>query len=191
MKATAKDIQALATNVKAKGVDLADLAAGHGLAVNFDIAALEGLSENGRAALYGALKALDKASTKANEGGEDEDEAARAAMKANAAAAAAAAQPVAMTPEKIQAMIDAGIQKGLQANRKAEIIGRLAANSACVIKAEDLQVMSLEGLTALEQSLRPTDYSGAAAGLGELIANSDGGGLAPPACLMAAPTTKN
>jgi hypothetical protein len=153
------DIAALATNLKTKGVDLSDLK------VNFDLAELTKMDDAGRAAIYGALKALEKASAKAA-AEPPADDAAKVAANATA-------QPITMG--QLQTMIANGIAVGIAAElpkavaslktelqtnaRKAEVIARLMANEGNAFTQPELEAMSI-------------DYSGAAAGAG-YAANAD------------------
>jgi hypothetical protein len=185
MKPTAKEIATLATNLQARGVQI------EGMATNFNIADLEALSETGRAALYGALKALEKAAMKppAGEGGEGEESGKKPAANA---------QPQGITVEQLGTMIGNAVRKEvgalkselLVAGRRADVTARLLANSANTLTEAELQAMSVESLEKIDKALRPTDFSGAAGGpgVGGFSAN-ESAPLVSPAALFA-PVTK-
>lgn len=78
--------------------------------------------------------------------------------------------PKAMTEADIQKLIANGVAEGVKAEiRRIEVMGKLATNSANKLTEDQMKAMSVEQLEAVEQMIRPADYSGA----GGFAANSD------------------
>lgn len=162
-------------------VALAERLRANGLQVNFDVAELEKMSDAGRAAVMGALRALEKAASaaagKANEddeetppsGNEDDEEA--EAMKRNAALPKTAAELATFITNTVtQAVAKAVPAQIAEAQRRANVQAALLANSANVLTVEDMAAMPVEVLEKIEKSIRPADYSGA--GGAPMVANT-------------------
>lgn len=78
--------------------------------------------------------------------------------------------PKAMTEADIQKLIANGVAEGVKSEiRRIEVLGKLATNSANKLTEDQMKAMSVEQLEAVEQMIRPADYSGA----GGFAANSD------------------
>lgn len=164
MKASEIVAAALAINKR-----VAEIPALKDLAVNFDVAELEKMSDAGRAAVMGAIKALEKAANAAAEM-PMEDPAKKPAANA-AAAAAAAATPI--THADVAKLVADGVAAGLKAHAVEPIVQRILANSANVIPEGELRAMSLATLQKLEVNLQPVDYGLQGAGVVSLVANSN------------------
>lgn len=172
--------------------DLTHVQALAGLKTNFDVAELEKMSEAGRAALYGALKALDKAAAKAaaddgegdddqatnaDDGDDDDDDAKN--MKANQRKGGkGGARVITMNATDLQAMLDRAAARGAQAakelvtnSEKTQLIDRIVANQGNPFERAELEAMSLDTLRKFEGVGRPTDYSGAMGGVPQFSTN--------------------
>ncbi len=78
--------------------------------------------------------------------------------------------PKAMTEADIQKLIANSVAEGVKSEiRRIEVLGKLATNSANKLSEDQMKAMSVEQLEAVEQMIRPADYSGA----GGFAANSD------------------
>jgi hypothetical protein len=74
--------------------------------------------------------------------------------------------------------------------KRQGLIDRLSANDACKVSANGLKAMETQDLEALEESLKPADYSGRG-GVRTPSANSEEDAIpAPPPAVLAAPETK-
>lgn len=91
------------------------------------------------------------------------------ALVANAVATALATEL-----PKVQTTIAANMER-------ATVVARIVANEANAFSAAELNAMSVASLTKYEQSLRPTDFSGAGGGM---VANADDKPLVAPAGLV-------
>jgi hypothetical protein len=197
----AANIATLAATLIANGADLAGVKALANLQTNFDVAELEKMSEAGRAALYGALKALDKAAAKAaaadDAGAGDDDEPPAAnegdddEPKANARKGGKGM--VTMSVADLEKLIDRRVARGVKAvtadvvahTRKAEVVERIVANQSNAFTKAELEAMSLDSLTKYEGSIRPTDYSGAVGGGVAQFSTNEAAPLVAPQALLA------
>lgn len=70
--------------------------------------------------------------------------------------------PKAMTEADVQKLITNGVAEGVKNEiRRIEVLGKLATNSANKLTEDQMKAMSVEQLEAVEQMIRPADYSGA------------------------------
>jgi len=78
--------------------------------------------------------------------------------------------PKVMTEADINKLIANGVAEGVKSEiRRIEVLGKLATNSANKLTEDQMNAMSVEQLEAVEQMIRPVDYSGA----GGFATNSD------------------